>query len=57
MYIHGTYIVYYACKLHPVAGVAEEGRVPFPQIHQQSHRLDESYFLATARRIGGWNRE
>ncbi len=35
-------IVYYACILHPVAGVAEEGRVPFPRIHQLLHRLDES---------------
>ncbi len=33
MYIHGIYIVYSACILHPVAGVAEKGRVPFPQIH------------------------
>ena len=29
MYIHGIYIVYYACIIHSVAGVEEEGRVPF----------------------------
>jgi hypothetical protein len=42
MYIRGIYIVYTAFIIHPVVGVAEEGRVPFLQIPQQSHRLDES---------------
>ncbi len=42
-YIHKTftwhipyiYIVYFECLQHPAAGVAEEGRVPFPPIHLQ----------------------
>ena len=42
MYIHGISIVYYACIFHSVAGVAEEGKVPFLRIPQQSHRLYES---------------
>ena len=40
LYIHEKY----AYILHPVASVAEEGRVPFHLLHQQPHpsRLEES---------------
>ncbi len=59
MYIHGLYIVFSSCILHPVAGVAEEGRVPFPQIHipLSEYMPMRRATKATAKRIGGWNRE
>ncbi len=59
MYIHGIYIVFSACILHPVAGVAEEGRVPFPQIHIPLSKYVpmRRATKATAKRIGCWNRE
>ncbi len=33
VYTWNIHIVFSECILHPVAGVAEEGSVPFPQIH------------------------
>ena len=59
MYIHGIYIVFSVCILHQVAGVVEEGRVPFPQIHIPLSKYVpmRRATKATAKRIGGWNRE
>ncbi len=60
MYIHGIYIVFSACILHLlVAGVVEEGRVPFPQIHipLSKYMPMRRATKATAKRIGCWNRE